>query len=193
MYIIFEGIDTSGKSTQIDILRQKDKNIIITKEPGGTKFGLHVREILLHSSYELCKKAEMMLFLSDRAEHFQKVIAPNSKRLILSDRGFVSGMAYALSNDESLDFDFLYKMNRFVLDENLPQKIVFFKIDEMTLRSRLGEKLNDSIEKRGIEYLLLVQKKMEEIIFKIGLDVLLVDSSKPIENLTKEIERFIYD
>lgn len=191
MYIIFEGIDTCGKSTQIELFRQKNRDIVITKEPGGTDFGLHVREILLNSALKLSKKAEMMLFLADRAEHFSQIIKPNREKLILSDRGFISGMAYALSSDESLDFEFLYKLNCFVLDGVLPSKIVFFKMDKATLKSRLNAKEHDAIEKRGIEYLLLVQDKMEEIIGKIGINTLTLEASAPKESLREEIERFI--
>lgn len=193
MYIIFEGIDTCGKSTQIELISQKNRDILATKEPGGTDFGLHVREILLNSAFGLSKKAEMMLFLADRAEHFNQIVKPNRNKIILSDRGFISGMAYALSSDEGLDFEFLYKLNCFVLDEILPNKIVFFKMDKATLQSRLNTKSHDVIEKRGIEYLLLVQDKMEEIIKKIGINTLTLEASMPKESLREKIERFIYD
>lgn len=193
MYVLFEGIDTSGKSTQIDILREKNRDILVTKEPGGSEFGLHVRDILLNSHYKLSKKAEMLLFLADRAEHFSKVVQPNGDKLVVSDRGFVSGMAYALSGDESLGFEFLFELNKFALDDMLPQKVVFLKLDERTLKSRFHAKSHDAIEKRGLEYLIDVQDKMEEIIEKIGLEVLILDASKPKEELASKIERFIYD
>ena len=61
MYILFEGIDTCGKSTQIDILKTKYPDIITTKEPGGTPFGLKAREILLGDTLE-SKRAELLLF-----------------------------------------------------------------------------------------------------------------------------------
>ena len=61
MYILFEGIDTCGKSTQIELLSQKYPQIITTKEPGGTEFGKKAREILLEDSLS-SKRAEFLLF-----------------------------------------------------------------------------------------------------------------------------------
>ena len=94
MYILFEGIDGAGKSTQIARLAAAYPQAIVTKEPGGTKLGENLREILLKEN-DLDKRAEILLFLADRAEHFGKIIKPNLDKMILSDRSFVSGMAYA--------------------------------------------------------------------------------------------------
>ena len=73
MYVLFEGIDTCGKSTQIDLISQKHPEIIITHEPGGTPFGKKAREILLTDSLA-SKRAQRLLFLADRAQHYQEVI-----------------------------------------------------------------------------------------------------------------------
>ena len=78
MYILFEGIDTCGKSTQIELLAQKFEDIVVTKEPGGTAFGVKAREILLSDSLA-SKRAELLLFLADRAEHYEEVIKPNKE------------------------------------------------------------------------------------------------------------------
>ncbi len=190
MYVIFEGIDTSGKSTQINLLSEKNPDFIITKEPGQTKLGLHVREIILHS-HSISKKAEFFLFLSDRAEHFEKVIKPNLHKTILSDRGFISGIAYALANENELDLDFLLKANKYALSDTLPQKIVFFKTTKELLEKRFAKKQSDNIEKRGLDYLLKVQENMEMIIKKLNINYLHVDASKSIEEINKQIEEFL--
>lgn len=191
MYIVFEGIDTSGKSTQVEILGRLYGDIIMTKEPGGTEFGAHIRRLLLHIHKGLGNKSELFLFLADRAEHFHKVIKPNSNKTIISDRSLISGMAYALSDNEDFDYDFLYRLNEFALEGILPEKIVFFKMNENLLTKRLSEKPHDTIEKRGIGYLLNVQNKMEEIMEKLDIEVLVIDASWEIKKITKQIERFI--
>ncbi len=100
IYIVFEGIDTTGKSTQIKLLKESFDNIIITKEPGGTDFGKIVRKILLKENLS-SNIAETFLFLADRAEHFKRVIETNrNKHLIVSDRGFISGIAYSMARGE---------------------------------------------------------------------------------------------
>ena len=77
MYIIFEGVDTCGKSTQVELLKKHKKDVITTNEPGGTTVGKKFREILLQSDEKLSINAELLLFLADRAEHYKKIIEPN--------------------------------------------------------------------------------------------------------------------
>ena len=192
MYILFEGIDGAGKSTQIARLAAAFPQAIVTKEPGGTKLGENLREILLKEN-DLDKRAEILLFLADRAEHFGKIIKPNSNKMILSDRGFVSGMAYALAG-VNFSFEELLSLNKFALQGNFPQKIVFFKADENTLRSRLGSRAQmDGIEARGFEYLLRVQDAMEEILQKLGISYVTIDAAMDEEKITNLIKEFIND
>ncbi len=190
MYILFEGIDTSGKSTQIELLK-KERDIITTKEPGGTKFGQKIREIILNEDYDLSFRAEMFLFLSDRAEHYKKVIEPNLDKTVISDRGFISGIAYAKANDEELDLDFLLKLNRYALGDSYPDKVVLFKTTRELILKRLSKKIDDNIEARGIDYLLKVQDNMIELIQKLNITHLIIDSSKTIEEIHNEIKDFI--
>ena len=192
MYILFEGIDGAGKSTQIARLAAAYPQAIVTKEPGGTKLGENLREILLKEN-DLDKRAEILLFLADRAEHFGKIIKPNSGKMILSDRGFVSGMAYALAGG-NFSFEELLSLNKFALQGNFPQKIVFFKADENTLRSRLGSRAQmDGIEARGFGYLLKVQDAMEEILQKLDARYVTIGAAWDEEKITNLIKEFIND
>lgn len=192
MYVIFEGIDGAGKSTQIARLAAAYPQVIVTKEPGGTKLGENLREILLKEN-DLDKRAEILLFLADRAEHFGKIIKPNSDKMILSDRGFVSGMAYALAGG-NFSFEELLSLNKFALQGNFPQKIVFFKADENTLRSRLNSRAQmDGIEARGFGYLLRVQDAMEEILQKLGVRYVTIGAAWDEEKITNLIKEFIND
>ncbi|MCK4874452.1 MAG: dTMP kinase, partial [Sulfurimonas sp.] len=84
MYIAIEGIDTAGKSTQIDAVSKNFPEAIVTKEPGGTEIGKEIRELVL-SARAQSKKAEFLLFLADRAEHIKEVIEPNLEKMIISD------------------------------------------------------------------------------------------------------------
>jgi len=192
LYILFEGIDGAGKSTQIARLAAAFPQAIVTKEPGGTKLGENLREILLKEN-DLDKRAEILLFLADRAEHSGKIIKPNSDKMILSDRGFVSGMAYALAGG-NFSFEEILSLNKFALQGNFPQKIVFFKADESTLRSRLGSRAQmDGIEARGFEYLLRVQDAMEEILQKLDVRYVTIGAAWNEEKITNLIKEFIND
>ncbi|MEJ2437288.1 MAG: dTMP kinase [Sulfurovaceae bacterium] len=189
MYILFEGIDTCGKSTQIELLKEIFPDAITTQEPGGTTFGQKAREILLRSELK-SKRAEVLLFLADRAEHYKQVIEPNLDKLILSDRGLVSGMAYAMNRDK-FSFMELLDMNRFALENKMPDKVILLEMDIMTLDRRLSQKGLDEIEKRGLKYLLEVQQDMKDIIMKLGIENLCINASKSIEEIQREIVDFI--
>ncbi|MDD5405756.1 MAG: dTMP kinase [Sulfurovaceae bacterium] len=189
MYILFEGIDTCGKTTQISLLKQKFPDFLITHEPGGTLFGKQVRQILLDCSLG-SKRAEILLFLADRAEHYETVVKPNNDKTIISDRGFVSGMAYAMANTD-IDFDTLFKLNLFALEGALPEFIVLFITNEDTLTQRLDRKGLDGIEQRGISYLLDVQSHMKKIISKLDIPCLEIDATQDIETIQTKITNYL--
>ena len=189
MYILFEGIDTCGKSTQIDLIADKHPEIIVTHEPGGTAFGKKAREILLTDSLA-SKRAELLLFLADRAEHYEEVIEPNKDKVIISDRGFISGIGYALANGD-FDFKELVSLNKFALKEHFPDRIVLFLTDMETLKERTSAKSLDGIELRGLEYLLTVQEHMKESIIKLGIPHLFIDATDSIENIHQSILTYL--
>jgi dTMP kinase len=193
MYILFEGIDTCGKSTQVKLMAEKLENVMVTKEPGGTTFGKQAREILLADAL-FSKCAELLLFLADRAEHYVQVIKPNRDKNIISDRGFLSGIGYALANGD-FEFEYLVKLNKFALEDTFPDLIILFITDMETLKQRTSEKILDGIELRGLEYLISVQHHMKESLEKLNIDYLLVHASKSIEEIHKEIYKkmVLYD
>jgi len=189
MYVLFEGIDTCGKSTQIELISQKYSEIIVTHEPGGTAFGKQARAILLSDSLA-SKRAELLLFLADRAEHYQEVISPNKDKVIISDRGFLSGIGYALANGD-FDFDELVSLNRFALEGHFPDKIVLFVTNMKTLKERTATKSLDGIELRGLEYLLTVQEHMKQSILKLEIPHLFIDASDERENIHQTILTYL--
>ena len=189
MYILFEGIDTCGKSTQIDLIANKHSEIIVTHEPGGTPFGKKAREILLADSLA-SKRAELLLFLADRAEHYEEVIEPNRDKVIISDRGFISGIGYALANGD-FDFEELVSLNKFALKDHFPDRIILFLTNMKTLKERTSAKSLDGIELRGLEYLLTVQEHMKESIIKLNIPHLFIDATDSIENIHQSILTYL--
>ena len=189
MYIIFEGIDTCGKTTQTNLIANDFKNVIKTREPGGTEFGKYAREILLSDSLA-SKRAELFLFLADRAEHYSEIIKPNRSKLILSDRGFLSGIGYALANGD-FEFKYLIELNRFALEDDFPDLIILFETNMKTLKERIEDKNKklDGIELRGLKYLISVQKQMRISLKKLTIPYLLIDATEDI----KTIHTKIYD
>jgi dTMP kinase len=189
MYVLFEGIDTVGKSTQIERIRLKHPEGIFTHEPGGTPFGEKAREVLLGGNLQ-SPRAEMLLFLADRAEHYDTVIAPNRDKLIVSDRGFLSGIGYALAAGDT-GLEELIVLNQFALRGDWPDEIVFFQTDASTLEARLRAKTHDGIEQRGIAYLLEVQQHMLAVLKQMHIPYLVVDATRKPEAVHASIVSYL--
>lgn len=188
MYVLLEGIDRVGKSTQIKMLKNYFKDAVFTREPGGCVICQKIRDIVLNE--DISPIAEIFLFLADRNEHFEKVVKPNIDRLIISDRGFISAIAYA-NVKSGIDIEKLLELNILALENHLPQKIVFFKISRDELEKRMDVKELDSIEKRGIEYLLKVQDVMEKAIKKTKISHIIIDAGLDKNTINKKIIDFI--
>ena len=97
LFITFEGIEASGKSTQaVALARALGDRAVLTREPGGTPLGRRVREILLDAETTPIPDVEALLFLADRAQHLHEVVRPGiaAGRIVLSDRYQDSSMAY---------------------------------------------------------------------------------------------------
>lgn len=185
MYITIEGIDTAGKSTQIKKLQENFPDAIITKEPGATAIGKEIREMVLSAKAQ-SKKAEFLLFLADRAEHIKEVIEPNLDKMVISDRSVVSGVAYALIQGEISETAILH-LNRFATNGIYPQKVFLLKLTKEELEFRLSQKKLDGIELRGSEYLLGIQEALIKATELLGLELVTIDATKSIEEITKEI------
>jgi len=186
MYVVIEGIDTAGKSTQLDLLQKKHSNAIFTKEPGGTKIGLKLRSMALNGEAK-SPIAEMFLFLADRAEHIEEVINTNKNNLVISDRSMISGIAYA----STFPLKKMIELNLLATNNVLPSHVILLELSPEELRHRLSQKENDAIELRGIEYLINIQNRMKETILKLGINHLFIDAAKEIKEIEKEIEDFL--
>lgn len=186
MYIAIEGIDTAGKSTQIEALKINFPNAIITKEPGGTEIGKEIRALVL-SARTQSKKAEFLLFLADRAEHIKEVIEPNiATKMIISDRSAISGVAYALTQGEISQED-LVTLNNFATNGIYPQKVFLLRLSKEELAFRLSQKELDGIELRGAEYLLSIQNAIIEAAKLLSIELIIIDATLSREAITQEI------
>lgn len=170
MYVVLEGIDTSGKSTQIELLKSKYTNAIFTKEPSSSDFGVEIRKLALYGGLDNTTQA--LLFMADRANHTKEMILPNKEKLIISDRSFISGIAYC----DSLDFDLLCQLNLSISLK--PDLVVILETNREILRARLDSKVLDDIENIGIESLLGVQKKIFDIVEMLGINYISISCNK---------------
>lgn len=191
MYLALEGIDGVGKTTQLGHLERAFPDAVITKEPGATELGHRIRELVLGEN-DYAPKSELFLFMADRAEHTQKVVIPalDSGRTIISDRSLISGIAYT---DNGFEMEYLAELNRFAVDNVLPDKAVILTIDEAGYCERIkgrGEK-EDNIEKRGLAYMMQTQERFIRAAEVLGIEFLQIDAQQSETEIFEMIKEFI--
>jgi dTMP kinase len=126
MFITLEGIEGSGKSTQLrrlaDYLRQRGKTVLTTREPGGCPIADAIRQILLHpANTAMVPRAELLLYAAARAQHVAEVIRPALERgeVVLCDRFLDATMAYQ-GYGRGLDLPLIEELNRLATGGLLP-------------------------------------------------------------------------
>ncbi|EJF07846.1 thymidylate kinase [Thiovulum sp. ES] len=193
-YILFEGIDGVGKSTQIKLLDDRFHNLVITREPGGTDFGLQIREILLNSTLTLSPMSETLFFLVDRAEHFNRIVsfATANGGTVVSDRGLLSGIAY--SRDEAFTDRELIDLNLKAIKNRKPDLLFLFTISKEKYIERLEKRGNlDRIESFGIDFAMETQERFKKFSELVAKRVIYIDSEKSMneihELVSSEVEK----
>lgn len=188
--VAFEGIDNSGKSTQIRLLSEflLDKGIkhICVKEPGSTSLGEKIRDILLHDSTDICSRSEALLFLAARAQNVNDIIARygQTNTTLIVDRFIDSTLAYQ-GYGNGLDVCLLYKMNMFATQNITPSITFFMDIPISTAIQRQRKK--DKIESRSIEYYEKVYNGYKTIIDKLPYKHVIIDADRSIEDIRVSI------
>jgi dTMP kinase len=137
MFITFEGIEGSGKTTQLRRVAATLPNAVVTKEPGGTPIADRIRAILLDSGSRLDPVAEMFLFAASRRQHVMEIIKPALARgaVVLCDRYTDATLAYQ-GFGRLLDLDRLRSVNAWATDALAPDLTLLFDLPEETGLSR---------------------------------------------------------
>ena len=156
-FLVFDGPDGSGKSTQIDRFSSWcDANSVtveLVREPGGTAIGEAIRRVLLDPAHEeMTVRAEMLLYMASRSQLVRERIRPalDTGKMVLADRFISSTLAYqgtagGLGAEEIMD------VGRVATDGIEPDLVVIFDVDEETRRSRMGVE-KDRIERKSSEF-----------------------------------------
>ena len=154
LFITFEGLDGSGKTTQIrilyDFLKEKGLDVVLTREPGGTEIGSKIRNILLNKKNKgMSSRTETLLFLASRAELTSKVINPALKegKIVICDRFFDSTVVYQGIARE-LGEDRILEMSLWATADIIPDLtfLLSIKADMCEERMQVTSKQKDRIE-----------------------------------------------
>jgi dTMP kinase len=134
-FITFEGIEGSGKSTQIGILARyltrKGHRVVVTREPGGTRFGEQIRKILLSiRNHRLDPRAELFLYLASRTQHLEEIIRPALRkgRVVLCDRFSDATLAYQ-GFGRQLDMKFVRPAVHYAAKGMIPDLTLLLELD----------------------------------------------------------------
>jgi dTMP kinase len=155
-FITFEGIDGAGKSTHLDyaadLLRARGKNVVVTREPGGTGLGEKLRALLLHEPMHL--ETEALLMFAARREHLAQVIEPALARgdWIISDRFTDASFAYQ-GGGRKLALDKLRVLEQWVHPRLQPDLTVLFDVPLEVARARLDStRVLDKFEQERADF-----------------------------------------
>ncbi|MFN8016451.1 MAG: dTMP kinase [Acidimicrobiia bacterium] len=167
LHLVFEGPDSVGKSTQIELVKNLIESlgfeVIITKEPGGTELGQHLRNILLDSDLDIDYKAETLLMAADRAQHVSKKIVPLLKenKVVLSDRYIPSSLVYQ-GIVRGVGVDLVNEINMFAVGKHKPDLILCFDLEDDAAKQRMSS-TPDRIEREGDEFAQRIREAYREL------------------------------
>lgn len=192
-FIVFEGSDGSGKSTVLskikDYLEKNNISYIITREPGGTKIGEQIRDILINNeNTEMDDRTEALLFAASRAQSVEEKLKKEleSKQLVISDRHVLSSLAYQ-GYARGLGVEEVRSINAFATNKLKPDYTFFLDVDPITVLERKKSQAEaDRLEEEGNNFHEKVYIGYKKLI-KNEKNLIVIDASKPIEEVVQQI------
>lgn len=196
-FITLEGIDGAGKSTHLDwlagILRSRGKSVVVTREPGGTRLGEALRELLLDSGQAMHAETEALLMFAARREHLDKIILPALDRgnWVISDRFTDASFAYQ-GGGRGLATEKLDKLEHWVQDKFQPDLTLYFDVTVELGRQRINAiKSADRFEGEQDEFFRRVRNAYLERACRFPQRISVIDANQPLEKVKQSVEKII--
>ena len=186
--IVFEGIEASGKSTNlkkvINYLKKKKIKYITFREPGGTKFSEKLRSLMLNNKSKLSNKTDLFVLMASRSENIDKILKKNYKnKVVLIDRFVDSTLAYQ-HYGMGLDKDLIMKMNKYLVGNLKPDFTFLSVVNKRNMFMRLKlRKSNNKYDSFKYKFYNNVQKGFLKIANKNKSKYLILDSNKDSLNI----------
>jgi len=189
MFVTFEGVDGSGKSTQAELLRDalaaEGREVVLTREPGGTEVGERVRELVLNGP-EMTPWAEAALFAAARAELVATVIRPALDRGadVVADRYFDSSLAYQ-GIARGVGVEHVLELNLHVVQGLVPDFTVLLLLDPVEAARRVATP--DRLEREGADFHRRVDAAYRELAERFPERIVALDAALPAAELSQVI------
>lgn len=200
LFITFEGVDGSGKTTQIEMLRDQLRSeghsVEVIREPGGTAIGEKIRSLLLDKSNgEMSSETELLLYEAARAQIVHERILPSLRegRIVICDRFFDSTTAYQ-GYARGLDLNDVERLNRWATDGLEPELTFLMDLPVEDAYTRMHGRFGDSdrLEKEGFEFM----KKVRDGYLALSASnkrIVVLDATAPIDSVSKMVQRKVWE
>lgn len=192
VFISFEGVDGAGKTTQVELLaqfwRERGREVVQTREPGGTALGKRIRQMLLHEDGEpIAARTEALLFAADRAQHIAQVVVPALQRgaVVITDRYIDSSIAYQAGGRE-LTVDDVRLLSLWATNKLLPERTYLLDIDPSLSHTRLDDK-QDRMESAGDDFQERTRNEFLRLARQDPRRFMVIDANQPIDRIAQQI------
>ena len=188
-FIVFEGGDGAGKSTQVKKLTQKleslNETVVLTREPGGTELGKKIREILLdQDEFEVTPRMEALLFAADRSINMSQNIKPALEKgsVVIGDRHIDSSIAYQ-GVGRGLGAQTIEDISRWAVQGIVPDLTVLLDVDANTGQSRLESK--DRLDRESADFHNKVNQAFRDLAKANPERYIVIDAAKPVDEIAE--------
>jgi dTMP kinase len=200
VFISLEGIEGTGKTNQsrllYEYLRKIGYKVILTGEPGGTRIGLKIRDLLLSlENREMTPVSELLLYNASRAQHIEEVILPALKKgfIVITDRFTDSTKAYQ-GYGRGIDLKFIDLLEKIVTEDVRPDLTLLLDLDvEIGLKRNRHINKTDRLELEDIKFHKRVRKGYLKIAAKEPERIKLIDATERIEEIHRKIIDIVED
>ena len=202
-FIVFEGIDGCGKTTQIEEiskwiptsgLLRGDSKLVKTREPGGSSLGKKLRNLILDNNKDNkpSSLAELLLYSADRAEHISKIISPALEKQdwVLSDRFCDSTLAYQ-GYGRNINIDIIKNIESIVCQGEYPDLTIFLEISAEESFLRRKNFIPDRMESEGIKFLEKVNEGFKLIAKEKNWTI--ISAAQDISTISNEIKKTLLE
>lgn len=193
MFITFEGIDGSGKTTQIQLLKDyfisNGREVVTLREPGGTLFSEKIRELLLSKDFILNSFTELMLFEAARSYLTENIIKPalDEGKVVICDRFFDSTSAYQ-GYGRGMDKKLLTLCNQMAVSSVYPNITFYLNVNLSESKKRSKERIADRIESSGEEFFIRVQNGFDDLAKLYPERIKEIDANLDVESVFNQIK-----
>ncbi len=202
-FITLEGNDGAGKTTIaqacVERLKALGHEVVYTREPGGSRIAERIRDLLLDpGNTDMDARTEAILYAAARRQHLVDIVAPalEQGKIVLCDRFLDSSLAYQ-GIGRGLGIEEVERLNRFAIDDFMPDRTIFLAIDNETAMARMGRRgEKNRLDREDDAFHQRVREGYEKLVLRDPDRIVKIDASGSIEEVTdaamKVIESVIY-